>query len=111
MPFGGYKQSGYGRDLQHALDNYTERKPCGTPQAMKKRYLLDTNVRPDPKALTAFRTTPSWCRSSSRRSTAEAADRLGRERALDQPLPRRRRAVTPDGVELTRAGACAWCSA
>ena len=27
MPFGGYKQSGYGRDLgRHALDNYTETK-------------------------------------------------------------------------------------
>ena len=27
MPFGGYKQSGYGRDLgKHALDNYTETK-------------------------------------------------------------------------------------
>jgi len=27
MPFGGYKQSGYGRDLgRHALENYTETK-------------------------------------------------------------------------------------
>ena len=27
MPFGGYKQSGYGRDLgKHALDNYIETK-------------------------------------------------------------------------------------